>query len=300
MQRSKGSSIVEGSKGSSSMEGSKSSSTVEGSKYFSSLERRNGRKWNEIRPHFFKSHINSQAKGSGYVEAGGTKIIATIDGPKENSRDSDFNGIDQGSIVVLVKFAPFATKKRSKRARKDQPSDRESELSQLIRDAFRPVICLEKYPKSQIQIAISVLDYDGSLLAVSLLATTLALCDAGIELFDLLIGVSGLVTNSGKILDQNSKEENEEEENEAANSGIILDPNEEEENEVVKLENSGIITIGFMPSLGQISTFLVTGSKIESSKIFPGAVKNLIEICAKLNESMRNSLTKSVKDRMKS
>jgi len=146
----------------------------------------------------------------------------------------------------------------------------------MISDAFKSVVCLEKFPKSEIEIGISILEDDGSLLGSSILAANLALIDAGIEIFDFLVGISILMKNSE----------------------IFYDPNFEEEKEIATQENSGVVTIGLMPNFGQISTFLVNGS-VDFSSIFPGAIKNLFEISAKLNESMRICLTKSIKDRIK-
>ena len=46
------------------------------------------------------------------------------------------------------------------------------------------------YPKSQVDVFVVVLENDGSTLATSLTAAGLALADASIHMFDLIIGAS--------------------------------------------------------------------------------------------------------------
>ena len=69
---------------------------------------------------------------------------------------------------------------------------RERELSQLIQQALAPAVRLAQCPKCTIDICIQVLESDGlwSTVAAAICAASLALCDAGVEMVDLVSAVA--------------------------------------------------------------------------------------------------------------
>lgn len=83
------------------------------------------------------------------------------------------------------------------------------ELSQTLKSTFEPVIQTSLYPRSQIDIYIQVLQQDGGLLQACVNATTLALANAGIPMYDFVCAVTGGVHSTSPLLDLTLLEEND-------------------------------------------------------------------------------------------
>ncbi|CDK24758.1 unnamed protein product [Kuraishia capsulata CBS 1993] len=166
-----------------------------------------GRRWNEIRR--FECRINSHptsSDGSSYVEQGNTKVLCLVQGPMEPALRSQ-SSTAQGSLIVNVSVTPFATVERNKRPRNDR---RIQELSATLTRTFNKAIVLKNYPRSLIQVNLQVLALDGGLLAACTNATTLALMDAGISMYDYISSVTaGIFDGQTPLLDLNTIEENE-------------------------------------------------------------------------------------------
>ena len=107
-------------------------------------------------------------------------------GPKEVQRRSDFSVT--GQLTVEFKFAPFACE--GGRRLGPRGEDREAEeLGLVLAEALSATVCLNKYPKSVIEVGVTVIEDDGGVVAASLTAAGLALAEAGIHLCDLVVGV---------------------------------------------------------------------------------------------------------------
>ena len=115
-------------------------------------ERSEGRKSDAHRKIFLSTGVISKAKGSAYIEQGGTKIIVGVFGPKEVQKRSDFSVT--GTLSTEFKFAPFASDKRKNSAQCDKEAE---ELSLVVSEALSSTVCLNKYPKSVIEVGITVL-----------------------------------------------------------------------------------------------------------------------------------------------
>jgi exosome complex component RRP41 len=83
------------------------------------------------------------------------------------------------------------------------------ELSSTIKSTFEPVIQTSIYPRSQIDIFVQVLQQDGGLLQACINATTLALANAGIPLFDFVCALTGGVHSTSPMLDLTTLEESD-------------------------------------------------------------------------------------------
>lgn len=107
-----------------------------------------------------KFGIVTQASGSAYLEYGNTKVIASVHGPRASLWRTDFS--ETATVKCDFKYAPFSTPAiRGKGQQQD-----EKELSQLIEGAIKPMICIEKYPKSNIEIYIYILESDGCIIMI--------------------------------------------------------------------------------------------------------------------------------------
>ncbi|MCL4139123.1 UNVERIFIED_CONTAM: hypothetical protein GTU68_007856, partial [Idotea baltica] len=144
--------------------------------------RHDGRSPVDVQKLFMTLDIISQAKGSSFIEAGDTKVVCGVYGPREVQRGTDFKLT--GQVSCEVKFAPFSSKVR----KSPQPDRSQKEISRQLKEALETVIIVEKFPKAQIDVHITVIECGGSLLSTCLTAAGLALCHASIDVYDLVIG----------------------------------------------------------------------------------------------------------------
>jgi exosome complex component RRP41 len=80
------------------------------------------------------------------------------------------------------------------------------EMALTIKQTFESVILTHLYPRSQIDIFIQILQDDGSILQSSINATTLALINAGIPIFDYVCACTSGYVQGKSILDLNHVE----------------------------------------------------------------------------------------------
>ncbi|KRZ72589.1 Proline synthase co-transcribed bacterial -like protein [Trichinella papuae] len=140
-------------------------------------------------------------QGSAYIEINKTKILCTVIGPREAYKSSeDSMGMllaTCGKLTVSVRFAPFAKTGRLQRRRKEVILSEEQTLATLIQQAFESVVLVERYPKAEIVLIISILQDSGNVLCASLNCCTMALVSAGIEIYDLLTSASETLEEKG-------------------------------------------------------------------------------------------------------
>ncbi|KAK0509104.1 hypothetical protein JMJ35_008475 [Cladonia borealis] len=181
----------------------------------SSHLRLDGRRWNELRRLTAQISTQASADGSSYLEMGNTKVLCTVTGPSEGKGGGRRGDEDSMSVDVRVNVAGFAGMDRKRVGRGDR---RITELQNTISSAFSSTLFTHLYPHSTISLQIHILSLDGSLLAASLNAATLALIDAGVPMRDYLVAcTAGLTPPSGRgdgddmdpLLDLNGSEETE-------------------------------------------------------------------------------------------
>jgi exosome complex component RRP41 len=83
------------------------------------------------------------------------------------------------------------------------------ELAAAIKSTFEPVIQTGLYPRSQIDIIVEIHQQDGGVLSSCINATTLALTDAGVAMYDQVVAVSAGLHSTLTLLDLNHYEEND-------------------------------------------------------------------------------------------
>ncbi|KAJ3734190.1 ribosomal protein S5 domain 2-type protein [Lentinula guzmanii] len=147
----------------------------------------------------------SGADGCASLTHGLTQVNVCVFGPREAKiRSQTYH--DRANVNIEVAIATFSASERRKRGRGDK---RILELSQTLKSTFEPVIQTSLYPRSQIDIHIQVLQQDGGLLQACINATTLALANAGIPLYDFVCAVTGGVHSTSPLLDLTLLEEND-------------------------------------------------------------------------------------------
>lgn len=119
-------------------------------------KRLDGRAVDELRPFSCEVGVIKNAQGSALVRHGGNLIYAAIYGPRE-VHPRHLARPDKGILRVYYRMATFSVHERKSPA----PNRRENEISKVIREALEPVLFLEAYPDSQIEIYIEVIAADG-------------------------------------------------------------------------------------------------------------------------------------------
>ncbi|EGD81603.1 hypothetical protein PTSG_02318 [Salpingoeca rosetta] len=142
---------------------------------------------------FAEVGVVSQAKGSAFFEIGNTKVVAACYGPLSTSRRQGFQ--ETCILDCDVKFSPFSGVKHQQ----TKQTALERELSQLLESSLKPCVCVSKYPKSVIQVYATVLQDDGAAFSAVINAASMALANAGIEMFDLLAAASVCFDTSGGL-----------------------------------------------------------------------------------------------------
>ncbi len=207
------------------------------------------------------SGIVEKAKGSCYYETHDSKVVCSVYGPRESKRKTEFSS--KGKLVCEVTFAPFSQQTR-------QPSVQEAKtknISSLVETALGCAVCLDSFPKSQLDIYIKVLQDSGDVLTPAIISASIAIADAGIEMYDLVSACSVAFDNENIVVDPSSDELNSE-------------------------QPIGSLTIGYLPSLNLISCMVQKG-KIYSERN-PAAVKACIEGCLRIHTSMQECIVRGV------
>jgi exosome complex component RRP41 len=80
-----------------------------------------GRRWNELRRIHGQMSTQAAADGSSYFEMGNTKIICTVNGPKQQTRSVGARDSSKdAAIEVELSVAGFSGMDRRKRSRMDK------------------------------------------------------------------------------------------------------------------------------------------------------------------------------------
>lgn len=189
--------------------------------------RRDGRKWDDLRPISLQVGVMKNADGSAYIEWGKNKIMAAVYGPKEVHPKHQVLP-DRALLRSRYHMAPFSVDERKNPA----PSRREIEISKVIREALEPAVILEDYPRTAIEVWVEVLQSDGGSRVAGITAASLALADAGINMRDLVVGCScGLIENQ-----------------------VVADLDDTEDK-----EGDGDMPVAILPNLGLVSLLQVDG-----------------------------------------
>lgn len=230
-----------------------------------------GRSAIDPRKLFVSVGIISQAKGSSYLEVGNTKVCCGVYGPKDIQRGHDFKMTCQ--VLCEVQLAPFSCIVR----RSPQPDKRQRDMCRQLKEALESVIVLEKFPKSQIDVYLTIIEDDGGALAACITAAGLALCHANIDVYDFVIGAS-VLWHGGIIYADPSRHEEENESSETRSSGT----------------EGGLLTIGMMPNYanGQVSLMLQEG-QISADNLCEG-LDLAVEMCQRIYTLCKKTLEEYV------
>ncbi|KAI8076460.1 ribosomal protein S5 domain 2-type protein [Gilbertella persicaria] len=215
----------------------------------------------DLRPIFLKTGLITQANGSAYIEVGNTKVTCAVYGPRQLKK-AEFSNLCK--LYCDFRFSTFSCTKRRGQIKDAE----EKEFSQILVESLTPAVRVELLPKSAIDIYVTVLENDGtsSCLAAAIIASSVALADAGIEMLDQVTACSTVLTKD---------------------QGILMDGTDYEET-----HKEGSLVLSYMPSLNEVTHILQTGRS--DSAISSKAIEQCIDGCSKIYSVMSNSLLQSL------
>ena len=161
--------------------------------------RLDGRRPGEIRRLRCQLSAEPKADGSAYLEQGNTKVLVTVTGPHEVSSQRKAQH-DRAVLHCTYAALPFSAGQH-----KNPSRTADSELASSVGSVFDPVVQTQLYPRTQIDVSLSVLQADGGVRAACINATTLALIDAGIALEDYVAACAAGSIHGALLLDLNGQ-----------------------------------------------------------------------------------------------
>ncbi|XP_043836641.1 exosome complex component MTR3 [Dromiciops gliroides] len=232
-----------------------------------------------LRPVYARAGLLSQAKGSAYLEAGRTKVLCAVSGPRpaEGERAGAAAGGAGGRLVCEFRRAPFSGPRR-RRPPGPGPAGgggggaEDRELALALQEALEPAVRLSRYPRAQLEVSALLLEDGGSALAAALTAAALALADAGVEMYDLVVGCA-LSRGPGPA------------------AAWRLDPTRREEERA-----AARLTVALMPVLNQVAGLLGSGEP-GAAESWADAVRLGLEGCQRLYPVLQQCLVKAARRR---
>ena len=164
---------------------------------------------------------------------------------------------DRCVLKCRYHMSPFSTDTRKNPA----PSRREVEISKVMRESLEPALILEDYPRATIDVFVEVLQADGGSRCAGIVAASVALADAGINMRDIVSACA-----AGKVDDR-----------------IVLDVNDTEDK-----EGSADMPVAYMPHLDQVTLLQLDG--ILTQDQFNESLDKAIMGCKKVYEIQKQAL----------
>jgi len=166
-------------------------------------KRLDGRDLFDLRkPFVLKLGVLKNADGSAYIEWGKNKIVVGVFGPNPVfPRHLE----DPNNMIIRCQYSMTTFCSLEEHGR-NGPSRRSIEISKVIREALEQIVLRKHYPKTMLEVYITVLQAEGGTRTASLTAAVAALVDAGIPL-KTLAGAVSMGKIDGKIVADLGKEE---------------------------------------------------------------------------------------------
>ncbi len=226
--------------------------------------RPDGRKPNELRKITAKVGVVPNADGSAIFSTGDTIAIAAVYGPRKMHPQHQQNP-EKGVLRCTYNMNSFSVSERIRPG----PSRRSTEISKITEWALEPVLMLEKYPNTVIDVFINIIQADAGTRCAGINAASMALAHAGIPMKNLVSSIS-----VGKIDKQ-----------------IIVDVTKEEEDWE---EGEGATDIPISVSNDGKITHLQLDGKITKEQLIE-AVGMAKEACEKVHDIQKEALKEAIK-----
>src|SRR3990167_1584922 len=165
-------------------------------------KRSDGRKPHELRKMTAKVGVIPNADGSAMFAFGDTVAIAAVYGPRK-LHPQHMQDPSTGVLRCNYDLLSFSVEDR----KKPGPSRRSQEISKVAGWALEPIIDLEAFPNTVIDVQIYILQADAGTRTAGINAASMALAHAGIPMKDLICSVALGKTDQTLIVDLTKEEE---------------------------------------------------------------------------------------------
>jgi len=166
------------------------------------FKRPDGRKVDEVREMKAQVGVIPNANGSAMFQFGDTIAIAAVYGPKEMHPQHQQNP-EKGVLRCTYNMMSFSVTDRIRPG----PSRRSQEISKITEWALSPVIMIENFPSTVVDVHIYILQANASTRCAGINAAALALAHAGVAMKDLVTSVSIGKLDKTLVVDLNKDEE---------------------------------------------------------------------------------------------
>jgi exosome complex component RRP41 len=230
------------------------------------FKRPDGRKQDELREVEAKVGVVKRADGSAMFRFGDSIAIAAVYGPRQLI-PKHLQDPEKGLLRCYYDMLSFSVTER----KRPGPSRRSTEISHVTSKALEPVLQLDSFPNTVVDVFIMIIQADASTRCAGINAASLALANAGLPMTELVSAVS-----VGKVADN-----------------ILVDMSKEEEDykdEKQKFKETTDIPIALLPKSNKISLLQLDGRiKVAELKKAITAAK---KACLKINEIQKKALVK--------
>ncbi len=227
-------------------------------------KRVDGRKFDQLRPIEAKVGVIPRADGSAFFKDGNTWAYAAVYGPRRLFPRSMQNP-SKGILRCRYNMMPFSG--MGDRVRPG-PSRRAKEISMVTEKALAPVLDLDEFPNSVIDVFIELAQTDAGTRCAGINAAALALADAGLKMKDIPAAIAVGKVNNQYVVDLCYPEE--------AYEGIVVD-----------------MPVAMLPRTKEI-TLLQMDGQFEKEDL-----KKLLEIVKKPIDKIHEIQVKALKDKFK-
>ena len=197
-------------------------------------QRIDGRGFDETRPIEAKVGVIKRADGSAMFKIGNTLAYAAVYGPR-NLHPKFMQDPQRGILRCNYNMMPFSSS--GERVRPGG-SRRSKEISMVTEKALLPVLNLEDYPNSVVDVFIELPQTEAGSRCAGICAASMALADAGLAMKDLVAAVSVGRVDDKLLVDLDYQEEAFED-FPVADIPIAMMPNQ---NKITLLQMDGLIS----------------------------------------------------------
>ena len=230
-------------------------------------KRTDGRKNDELRPISAKVGVVANADGSAIYQSGKTIAIAAVYGPRKMHPQHQQDP-SKGKLRCTYNMMSFSVEDRIRPG----ISRRSTEISKITEWALEPVLMLEDFPNTVVDVFIHIIQADAGTRCAGINAAAMALAHAGIPMRNIVTSLS-----AGKI-----------------DKTLILDLDKYEDSEFEEGEGSTDIPISMTPD-GKITHFQLDG-KISSTQL-KEVIDMVQKACKEVYEIQKKALKDSIEDK---
>lgn len=226
-------------------------------------KRFDGRGFEELRPMSAKVGIIPRADGSAMFQIGKTIALVAVYGPRE-LHPKFMQNPETGILRINYNMMPF-----SGHGERVRPGGgrRSKEISMVLQKALLPVLDLKDYPNAVVDIFVELPQTDAGTRCAAVVAASMALADAGLEMKDLVCAVA-----AGRVEDK-----------------IVVDLNYLEDSH----EDGADLPVAILPSSGKV-TLLQMDGEVTREQI-KECIEKAREACKKIYEIQKAALKEKFK-----